>query len=81
MSRGGGVGGTVVGVVAVLACCALPALIVLGAGFLGAAGGLAARYWPLTVLSLAAAAWGGLRLVRLVRQRSRTLRGSGGPRG
>ncbi len=68
-------GGTVAAVVALVACCALPALVVLGAGTLGAIGGAVARYWPLTLLGVLAAAWGGMKLARLVRARNRALRG------
>lgn len=62
-------------VVALVACCAAPALVLLGAGVVGAIGGAAVRYWPLTLLGLLLAVWGGLRLARLVRARDRALRG------
>lgn len=64
-------------VVAVAVCCAVPALILLGAGAVGAIGGAAIRYWPLTLLGALAAVWGGLKLARLLRARDRALRGDG----
>lgn len=64
-------------VVALAACCAVPALVLLGAGAVGAIGGAAVRYWPLTLLGALAAAWGGLKLARLVWARNRALRRDG----
>ncbi len=61
-------------VVAMIACCAVPLLAVTAAGAIAAAGGLAARYWPLTALGIAVVVWAGLKLGRLMRARSRTLR-------
>ncbi len=54
---------------ALVACCVVPALVVIGSGFLVAAGGVAVRLWPLTLLGLVLAAWGGARLVRRARTR------------
>ncbi len=59
--------------VALVLCCAVPALVVIGGGFLAAAGGVAARLWPVTLPGLVLAGWGGMRLVRLVRPRNRVL--------
>ena len=69
--------GTVTGIlaaVALMACCAVPLLAVTAAGAIAAAGGLAARFWPVTALGIAMVAWAGLKLGRLVRARSRALR-------
>ena len=51
---------------ALLVCCAVPALFAIGGGFLAAAGGVAIRLWPVTVMGLALTGWGCVRLVRLV---------------
>ncbi|MBI4259212.1 MAG: hypothetical protein HY658_01480 [Actinobacteria bacterium] len=77
--RRGGVGGAILAVAAVALCCAVPALVVVGAGLLTAAGGLAARYWPVTVVGLLALVWGGVRLGRLIAARNRALGDRGGP--
>jgi hypothetical protein len=61
--------GLVLAIAAVVACCAVPALVAIGAGFLVTLGGALARYWPLTALGLAVAAWGGFRVWRVVRAR------------
>lgn len=72
-----GVGGGLLPVMALVACCGVPLLFVLGAGALASIGAVAARYWPLTLLGLAVAAFAGVKLGRLVRARSRALRGGG----
>ena len=69
--RGDGLGGAVLAVVAVVLCCGLPALIVLSGGILAAVGGAAVRFWPLTLLGVAALVWGGARLRSLLAARSR----------
>ncbi len=61
-------------VVAMIACCAVPLLAVTAAGAIAAAGGLAARYWPLTALGIVVVVWAGLKLGRLMRARNRALR-------
>lgn len=61
--------------VAMIACCAVPLLAITAGGAVAAAGGLAVRYWPLTVLGIVVAVWAGLKLGRLKRARSRALRG------
>lgn len=71
MSKGNGAGGMALAVVAVVACCGLPLLAVAAGGAIAAGGGLAVRYWPLTVLGVALAVGAGVRLVRLVRARNR----------
>jgi hypothetical protein len=73
--RGEGAGALLWAVVAVAACCALPFLLVGAGGLIAAFGGLAARYWPLTVLGVVAAAWAGVEVGRLLRARNRSLRG------
>ena len=72
-----GIGTGLLAMGAVALCCGLPFLIVLGGGLLAAAGGLAARYWPVTVAGVAAVIWGAVKLGRLVAARNRALRGSG----
>ncbi len=67
---------TVVAVAAILACCAVPALLALFAGAFVAAAGALVRYWPLTVGGLAVAAWGATRLIRLIRRRNEDRRDS-----
>lgn len=75
MSKGSGAGATVVAAVAMIACClALPLLAITAGGAIAAVGGLAARYWPLTALGVALAVWGGVKLGKLLRARSRSLR-------
>lgn len=61
-------------VAVIMACCGLPALMLLAGGTLATFGSILARFWPLTVAGAAAAVWGGLRLVRLLRARNRSLR-------
>ena len=73
MTKGSGTGG-ILAVVAMIACCGLPLLAVTAGGAIAAAGGLAARYWPITVLGIALAVWAGTKLVRLIRARNRALR-------
>ncbi|MGQ0668681.1 MAG: hypothetical protein ACT4PO_03230 [Actinomycetota bacterium] len=75
MRKASGFGGTVFAVAAVAACCALPLVALTAGGALAAAGGLAARYWPLTALGVAVAVWAGVRLGRFIRARNRVLRG------
>lgn len=60
--------------VAVIACCAVPLLAVTAGGAIAAVGGLAARYWPLTALGVALAVGAGVKLGRLLRARSRSVR-------
>ncbi len=74
MSKRSGDGVTLAAVVAVIACCALPLLAVTVGGALAAAGGVAVRYWPLTAVGIALAAWAGVRLGRVIRARNRSLR-------
>ena len=74
MSRGNGTGTGILAAVAVIACCAVPLLAVTAGGAVAAVGGLAVRYWPLTVLGIVVAVWAGLKLGRLMRARSRALR-------
>jgi len=70
-----GAGGPIFAVAALALCCAVPALIVVGAGLFAAVGGLAARYWPLTAIGVLALVWGAAELVRLLAARAHTLRG------
>lgn len=65
---------TVAAVVAIIACCALPLLAVAAGGALAAVGGVAARYWPLTALGIALVVWAGVKLGRVLRARSRSIR-------
>lgn len=74
MSKGGGAGATVVAALAIGACCGVPLLAITAGGATAAVGGLAARYWPLTALGVALAVWAGVKLGRLLRARSRSLR-------
>ncbi len=60
-------------VVAMIACCGLPLLAITAGGAIAAVGGLAERYWPLTVLGVVVAVWAGLKLGKLIRARSRVL--------
>jgi hypothetical protein len=73
--RGEGIGVGLLAVGVVVPCCGLPFLLVAGGGILAAMRGLAARYWPITVVGLAAAIWGPFKLGRLVAARNRALRG------
>jgi hypothetical protein len=73
-----GTGAMLLALAAVLACCGLPFLFVTAGGAIAAVGGLAARYWPLTIVGLGAAVWGGVGVGRLIRARSRALRRSQG---
>lgn len=74
MRKGSGDGATVAAVVAIIACCGVPLLAIAAGGAIAAVGGLAARYWPLTALGVALAVWAGVKLGRLLRARSRSLR-------
>jgi len=67
--------GPVFAVAALALCCAVPALIAVGAGFLATAGGLAARYWPLTAMGILALLWGAFKLAKLLVARAGVLRG------
>lgn len=75
MRKESGFGGTAFAVAAVAACCALPLVVLTAGGAIAAVGGLAARYWPLTLLGVGLAAWAGVRLGRLIQARNRVLRG------
>lgn len=73
-NKGNGTGAGLLAVVAMIACCGLPLLAITAGGAFAAVGGLAARYWPLTALGVALAVWAGVKLGRLLRARSRSLR-------
>lgn len=70
---GGGLGAVVLGPLVLAACCGAPFLIALGGGAFSTVAGIAARYWPLTGLGLAASVWGAVRLARLIRAHRRAL--------
>jgi hypothetical protein len=74
VSKRSGDGATVAALVAIIACCALPLLAVAAGGALAAAGGVAVRYWPLTALGIALAAWAGVKLGKVLRAGKRSLR-------
>lgn len=78
MADRNGIGGSLVVVVALVACCALPVLIALGAGALATVGGTALRYWPLTSLGIVVIGWAVFKLSRLIRTRNRALHGGDG---
>src|SRR5919198_6604174 len=65
MLRSRRAGGVVFAILAVAACCALPALAAVGGGALAAAAGLAVRYWPLSVLGGLALVLGAARIALL----------------
>jgi len=53
-----------VAVIAVALCCAIPALVVLAGGLAATMWGAAVRFWPVTSVGVALAAFGGTRLAR-----------------
>jgi hypothetical protein len=62
---------TLAGALAIVACCALLPAIGVGAGAFAAALGVAVRFWPVTVVGVALASWGGIRLARTLSGRRR----------
>ena len=60
----------VVAVVAMVLCCALPAVFVLAGGLLATALGEAVRFWPVTIAGVALVSLGGVSLARRVRSAS-----------
>lgn len=72
--RNGGRGTLLVGLGLVACCLAGPLLLVVGGGLLASAWGTAVRFWPVTILGLAAALWAGGRLASLIRARARATR-------
>lgn len=73
-------GPTLLAVLALVACCAGPLIVVAAGGALASAVGWAARFWPLVALGLVAAVWAGAKVVRAARMRARFLRDQGGRR-
>jgi hypothetical protein len=69
-----GLGPGLLALLAVGLCCGLPAVMALGAGAFAVVGGFAARYWPITVVGVLAAAWGCYRAIRVLQGRGRTRR-------
>jgi len=62
-------GTTLVAALALVACCALPALLVAGGGATGVIVGDALRYWPLVLVGVVMLGWGVFRFAALRRSR------------
>lgn len=56
-------------VAAAVLCCAVPALVVVGAGVIASWWGAAVRLWPVSVVGLLLVGLGGFALVRRIRGR------------
>jgi hypothetical protein len=61
-----------VALVAVVVCCALPAVAVLAGGILASGWGLALRFWPVAVLGAALLILGGVGIGHRVKRQLRS---------